>query len=767
MSSSLFDNLKLRISALLRRENKWFPLMIRLIWIVCLAGVVSIWVYIELVIQNPYNWFGGMPSLAQVENPENDLSSEVISSDGVPLGRYFRFNRSQLTYEQLPPHLVKTLLISEDHRFYDHAGMDFISYVRVLYGMITFNLQGGGSTLSQQTAKNLFDTRGQELQGTLGKVAEPLDLFISKTKEWILAVQLEKNLTKEEIIALYLNTVPFNHNAFGIKIAAETYFNKLVRELTVEESALLVGMLQSPYVFNPVRHPERAMRKRNEVIRKLYRHGYLSENAFDSLRNLPLNLDFNVPNHNQGLATHFRTLIKNDLLKWCEENGYDLYESGLKIHVTIDSRLQRMAEEAMQIHMAKLQREFDSAWGPRDPWVDNSGNALTGFLERKIRQSVQYRSLVKRYGNESDSVQIGLNTKRPMKVFSWQGEKDTLMSVLDSIRYYNRFLNTGLMSMNPNTGEIKAWVGGTNHKYFQYDHVFQARRQPGSTFKVFVYGKAIEDEFSPCHVLRDISPAINIHGKIYQPANSNGTYGDGKPYTLRSALARSLNSVTVQLTDKLTPRNVVDFAKRVGITSPIDPVYSLGLGTSDVSLFEMVAAYSSFVNLGIYTQPFYVSRIEDKHGNTIETFIPKRRQAINEMTAYKMVYMLRGVVEEDGGSASSLSEAVVEDNEVGGKTGTTNNASDGWFIGITRDLVTGVSVGGDERSIHFPSWGMGAGGRSAMPMWDLFMQKVYQSHEAYHKGPFKKPGQEINSEDFNCLVPEYPDDNSSEFRFQN
>ena len=756
MLSSITNILRSRISAFLQYESKWFPRIVRLVWIGCFAGIIGVWLYISLVIWNPFNWFGGMPSLTQVENPENDLSSEVISSDGVPLGRYFRFNRSQLSYEQLPPHLVRTLLISEDHRFYDHSGMDFISYIRVLYGIVTFNLQGGGSTLSQQTAKNLFDTRGEELQGTLGKLAPPLDLLISKTKEWILAVRLEKNLTKEEIIALYLNTVPFNHNAFGIKIATETYFNKMVRDLTLEESALLVGMLQSPYVFNPVRHPERALRKRNEVIRKLYRHGYLSEDKYDSLRNLPLRLDFNVQSHDLGLATHFRSLIKKDLLKWCNEKGYDLFESGLKIHVTIDSRLQRMAEDAMQIHMAGLQRDFDNAWGTRDPWVDNAGNTLTGFLDRKIHQTEQYRSLVKKHGAGSDSVEIALNKKRPMKVFSWQGENDTLMSVVDSVRYYNRFLNTGLMSMNPNTGEIKAWVGGVDHKYFKYDHVFQARRQPGSTFKVFVYGKAMEDGFSPCYVMNDISPSINIHGKIYQPVNSNGTYGDGKKYTLRSALAKSLNSITVQLTEKLTPGNIADFANRVGITSKIDPVYSLGLGTNDVSLFEMVASYSAFANLGIYTHPYYISRIEDKHGNTIETFTPTRRQVMDELTAYKMVYMLRGVVEEEGGSAKSLSETVLEDNEVGGKTGTTNNASDGWFIGITRDLVTGVWVGGDERSIHFPNWAMGAGGRSAMPMWDLFMQKVYRSHEAFHKGPFKKPGREIDAEDFNCLIPESP-----------
>jgi penicillin-binding protein 1A len=747
-----------KISEFLNTEHVWFARISRLIWILVGAIIIGIPSYIYLVINNPYNLFGELPSLTQVENPENDLSSEVISADGVPLGRYFRYNRSQLRYDQLPPHLVNTLLVSEDHRFLDHAGMDFTSYVRVAYGIITLNLQGGGSTLSQQTAKNLFQTRGEELQGRIGKQWRPADLFISKTKEWIIAVRLERNLTKEEIIALYLNTVPFNHNAFGIKIASETYFNKRVKDLSLEECALLVGMLQSPHVFNPVRHPDRALRKRNEVIRKLYRHGYINtEKDYDSIRTIPLNLKFTIQSHNEGLATHFRSIIKTDLHRWCKEHGYDLYESGLKIHVTIDSRLQQYAEDAMKTHMQKLQREFDHEWGNQNPWVDNEGRELPDFLERKIKRTDQYKCLVKKYENQEDSIRIGLHEKKRMKIFTWHGERDTLFSTIDSLRYYNRFLHTGMMAMNPHSGEIKAWVGGINHKYFKYDHVYQAKRQPGSTFKAFVFGKAIEDGYSPCYVMNDISPAIRVNGKIYQPTNSNGTHGDGSPHTLRSALAKSLNTVTMQLMDKLKPANVAEFATRLGIKSKLDPVYSLGLGTSDVSLFEMVAAYSGFVNLGIYTEPFYISRIEDRHGNVLETFTPKRNQVVDERTAYKMVYMLKGGVEEDGGSLRALSPEVIDDNEVGGKTGTTNNASDGWYIGITHNLVTGVWVGGIERSIHFPSWKMGAGGRSAMPMWDLFMKKVYQSHEGYHKGDFKKPGKPVDLNDLNCSTPDSPE----------
>ncbi len=729
-----------RIKQILYFESKIFRKIIVLIWIVFLLILTIIPVYIWLVIKNPNNWFGGMPDLTEFEMPENNLASQLISADGVSLGRYYRYNRTQVRYEHLPPHLVTTLLVSEDHRFRNHSGMDFKSYVRVALGLMTANPQGGGSTLSQQTAKNLFYTRGNETRGTLADVHPTADLVISKTKEWVLAIQLERNLTKEEIIALYLNTVSFNNHAYGIQVAAETYFNKNVRNLTLEESALLVGMLQSPSIYNPVRYPERALRKRNEVLRKLYRTGYFpSRAACDSAIALPLNLDFNVHDQDEGPAAYFRNVMRKDLMEWCKRHGYDLYSSGLHIHVTLDSRLQHYAEEAMAEHMRELQRDFDAKWTGRNPWVDNKGNELQNFVNRKIRQTDYYRELARKFGPDSDSIIIALNRKKKMTIFTWQGDRDTLFSAIDSLKYYNRFLNSGLMAMNPNTGEIKAWVGGINHRYFKFDHVAQAKRQAGSTFKAFVFGKALEDGYSPCYSMRDVSPSINIYGKIYQPANSNGSYGDGSEHTLRSAFAHSLNSVTIQLVDKLRPANVASFAHRAGVESPLNPVYSLGLGTSDVSLREMTGAYSTFVNLGIRTQPFAITRIEDRYGNTLETFTPKREQAMSAETAYAMIYLLKGVVDEPGGSAGSLSVEVREGNEIGGKTGTTNNASDGWFIGITPELVTGVWVGGDERAIHFPDWHSGSGARTAMPLWDLFMRKVYRGHEGYRKARFKRP----------------------------
>lgn len=712
-------------------------------WIAVASLIILVPTYIYLVIQNPYNLFGGMPSLAQIENPENDLSSELISADGVSLGRYFRFNRSQLRYEQLPPALVRTLVISEDHRFPDHSGMDFWSYLRVAYGIFTLNPQGGGSTLTQQTAKNLFQTRGNELEGKLASVGTPVRLLISKTKEWIIAVRLERNFTKEEIITLYLNTVPFSNGAYGIKIAAETYFNKDVRQLNLQEIAVLVGLLQNNREFDPAHFPDQSLRKRNQVLRKLLTHGVIkTRDDYDSISSLPLRLDFRVQNQNRGLATYFRTALKPELSRWCDEHGYDLYESGLKIYTTIDSRMQFLAENAMQRHMRYVQNDFDEQWSDRDPWDEQ-------FLDRKVQRLQIYKDLVKRYGESAKEVTEILNEKKRMRVFTWQGDRDTLMSTLDSLRYYNRFLHTGVMAMNPNTGEIKAWVGGINHRYFKFDHVRQSKRQPGSTFKPFVFGKAMEDGYSPCAEFPDLSPSVNVNGKIYHVTNSNGSYGDGSMVTLRQALGQSLNSVTIQLMEKLKPQNVVDFAHRVGITSELKPVYSLGLGSSEVSLFELVGAYSSFVNDGIYTQPYYITRIEDKHGNVLETFTPKSRQVISVETAQKIVYLLRGSVDEDGGTSQSVRESILIDNEVAGKTGTTNNSSDGWYMGLTHDLVTGIWVGGDEPGIRFKDWKRGSGGRTALPIWNYFMEGVYAHPEiGYKKGFFSEPDSTIAN--FDC-----------------
>lgn len=745
-SPSSTGTIKSKINNILAIKKPWIPKAIKYSSWAFLFFVVGFPLYIWTVKIDLFGLYGGMPSLAEIENPDNDLSSEIISADGVSLGRYFRYNRSQVHYNQLSPDLVNTLLISEDHRFYDHSGLDLPAFLRVIKGLVTFSPAGGGSTLTQQLAKNLYTQNPDKgLDGLLAKLGKYPRRIIQKTKEWIISIELEQNFTKEEIIALYLNTSDFSSGSFGIKVAAETYFKKQPDSLNLQESAVLVGMLQAPTKFNPYRNPNNSLGKRNEVLAKVYRHGYKikTREQFDSIKALPIELKYSVQNQNEGLATYFRTVLGNYLLRYCNDRGIDLYNSGLKIHTTIDSRLQKYAEEAMNEHMSVLQKLFNNEWKRRNrnPWVDEDGVEVKDFLNRRIKQTDAYKAYVEKYGENSDSLKIMLKLKKPMTIFTWNGERDTLFSSYDSLNYYKRFLQSGLMSMDPNTGHIKAWVGGFNHKYFKFDHVRQGKRQPGSTFKAFVYGLAMENNYSPCHKEKDISPQFDIPGQPpWYPLNAEGNRGTGKEMTIRQAMAQSINSITAIMMQKLGEENVVEFAHRVGIESKLDAVPSLCLGTSDVSLFELVGAYSTFVNGGINTEPFFITRIEDKNGNVIENFVPKTKQAIDEQTAYKMVYMLRGGAEERGGTSLGLSPELRRDNEIGGKTGTTNDASDGWYMGLTHNLVTGVWVGGDERAVHFPSWDFGQGGRTARPIWDKFMMKVYADPKTgIAKGFFKRP----------------------------
>lgn len=730
------------------RKKTWLRKIKRAVWIAFLLTVTLPPLYVYIVRIDLFGWFGGMPVYTAIENPENDLSSELVSADGVSLGRYFRYNRSQVGYHELSPFLIKTLVLSEDHRFYNHAGMDFWAYPRVLWGLLTFRNQGGGSTITQQLAKNLY-TLNPELDGKLASLGTWPRRIIQKTKEWIISIQLEKHFTKEEIITMYLNTSFFGSNAYGIKIAAQTYFNKPPSRLNVQESAVLVGLLQNPSVFNPFYRPDNALAKRNQVLYKLHKHGYINRRAaYDSIKSLPIELDYNVENHNAGLAPYFQASIRPWLQEWCRKNGYDLLESGLKIFTTIDSRLQQKAEKALADHMANLQAAFDQQWRTRgsEPWVDDGGYEIEGFIENRVKNLPIYKQLAERYADTPDSIDIILNQKKRMKVFSWQGEIDTVFSTIDSLRYFKRFLHAGLMAMDPNTGAVKAWIGGINHKYFKYDHVRQGARQPGSTFKPFIYGKAIEAGYSPCHTLYDLSPSIKLpNGTFWEPANAEGDKGSGERMTLRRGLALSKNTMSAQVIELVRPENVVEFAHRLGITTHLDPVPSLALGTSDVKLYDMVAAYASFVNLGIYTEPFLITRIEDKNGNVVETFVPRSRQVMDEATAYKMIYMLRGGVEEDGGTSAGIHPFLRIDNEIGGKTGTTDRASDGWYMGITSNLVTGVWVGGDEPSIHFPSWVFGSGARTARPIWEQFMLSIYQDPALpYRKGKFRQPANNLD-----------------------
>ncbi|HEX5171323.1 MAG TPA: transglycosylase domain-containing protein, partial [Cyclobacteriaceae bacterium] len=465
-SNSSKKTTRRKLLNLLQLKKSWFRKVIKGIWILFFCVILGVPVFVLAVSVDLFGLFGGMPSLREIENPENDLSSELISADGVSLGKYFTYNRSQVTYDQLSKDLVSTLLYSEDHRFYDHAGLDFQAYLRVLYGILTFNTsQGGGSTITQQLAKNLY-TQNQEmgLDGSLAKfMGGKLQRPIQKIKEWIISVHLEKNFTKEEIIALYLNTAPFSSNAYGIKVAAKTYFNTQPDSLNLVESAVLVGMLQAPTRFNPKLNYDNSFRKRNEVLTKVYKHGYIGTfEAYDSLIKLPIDLEYKVESHNEGLATYFRSVIKTDLMAWCKAHNYDLEESGLRIYTTIDSRMQRYAEEAVAESMKSLQKDFDRAWKGRNPWIDDDKHEIKGFLESRIKQTASYRQLASKYGKDSDSLKYFLNLKRPMRIFTWNGERDTTFSYMDSLNYYKRFLRAGFMSMDALTGEVKAWVGDIN-----------------------------------------------------------------------------------------------------------------------------------------------------------------------------------------------------------------------------------------------------------------------------------------------------------------
>ena len=746
-------------------KNKIYNILIKVFWIGFLLFFLGVPIFIYSVSVDLFGLFGGMPSLKSVENPENDLSSELISADGVSLGRYYRYNRSQVAYADLSPDLINTLLLSEDHRYHEHSGLDLIAYLRVSKGLMRYaftgELDGGGSTITQQLAKNLY-TQNENFEDTQGPVARfdhRLKRVVEKVKEWIISIHLERNFTKEEIIAMYLNTAEFSSNAYGIKVASETYFNKNPDSLNLQESAVLVGMLQAVTTFNPALNYENSLRKRNEVLRKIQRHGYKiqTDEEYDSISSLPIELQYNVQSHRQGLAQYFRGVIQNDLMRWSKENGYDLWEAGLKIYTTIDSRMQAYAEEAVHNHMKDLQALFDEHWAGQEPWRDKDGRVIKNFVWNSFKGTDYYKHLKNDLDMDSVEIYKAATTPKPMSVFSYEGEIDTTFSSLDSIGYYKRFLHTGFMSMDPRTGHIKAWVGGVNFKYFQFDHVRQGKRQPGSTFKPFVYGAAIENGYPPCFEVQDYAISWKLaDGSTWSPPNADGRYGTGEKMTIRQGMSRSVNTITAFLMKAIGPQNVVDFAHRVGIESTLEPVPSLSLGVNDVNVYEMVGAYSTFANRGIYTKPYYISKIEDKNGNIIANFVPETRQAISEETAYLMVHMLKGGVEEYGGTSRGLSMEVKKDNEIGGKTGTTNDASDGWYMGITPNLVSGVWTGGDERSIHFRTWTLGQGAVTARPIWDKYMQKVYADADLpYQKSTFPQPIGGLNVQ-LDCNVYQSP-----------
>ncbi|MCC2546928.1 penicillin-binding protein [Hymenobacter sp. BT175] len=747
-----------------RPRRRWPNILTRSIWGIFVVGLGLFLLYPILVSTNFLFLFGKSPSLEDLENPRVEQASQLYTSDGVLIGKYFRENRVPVPFSKMSPLLVKALVATEDVRFYEHSGID----PKAMVAAVAATLRGekrGGSTLTQQLAKNLYNTRRGQTRGGLGYIPG-VSLIVAKTKEWLTAVELESRYTKEEILRMYLNTVEYGSKAYGIKVAAKTYFSTSPDSLSPEQVATLVGVLNNPTAYNPRFHPEASRKRRNVVLERMAQARLISEEEANRLAQEPIVLKYQVEQHIDGPPTYFRGAVSQFVNKWCEANGYDMYRDGLRIYTTIDSRMQKYAEESVNSRMKRLQREFDNFWRNRggNPWVDDEGKEIPDFIETQMKRTEVYKSLANRYKGQPAHLDSALHAKRPMKVFTWKGDGDTtlVMSPIDSLAYYKHFLHAGMMTMDPFTGYIKAWVGGLNYRFFQYDHVKQGKRQAGSTFKPFVYLTAIDNGYSPCDRIRDERVTIKYveDGKDmeWKPDNVTREY-TGINMTLRHAMARSVNSVTAQLTELVGWDKVGEYAHKVGITSKLLPVPSIGLGSAgDVSVYEMVNAYSTFVNNGFRTEPLIVTRIEDRNGNVIQQFDPRQKRAISPETAWLMLYMLRGGMDEPGGTSQALWDYKLwrNNNQIGGKTGTTSNYSDGWYMGVTKDLVTGVWVGGEDRSIHFFRSQQGEGGRMALPVFGTYMEKLYGDESLdITMGPFPKPQTKINKK-YICSSPAEP-----------
>jgi penicillin-binding protein 1A len=662
------------------------------------------------------------------------------------IGKYYAENRVNVEFNDISPKVINALLATEDIRFYEHSGIDFRALGRVIFGVITGNMKGGGSTITQQLAKMLFPR--ERLSG--------LEIVYRKVKEWIIATRLEREYTKEEILTMYLNKFDFVNNAVGIKSAAKIYFNTTPDSLKYEEAAMLVGMAKNPSLFNPNRFKVRSLNRRNTVLNQLEKYEFLTAAESDSLQQLPLTLKFHRENHNDGLATYFREYLRSVFLKkWFNENlkadgtKYDIYRDGLKIYTTIDSRMQRYAEEAVTEHMTALQEEFitQSASKRNAPFAWNvTQKEIEGIMNAGIRRSERYRVL-KKAGLSKEEIIQNFDIKTPMSIFSWNGEIDTVMSPKDSIRYYKGILQTGFMSMEPQTGHIKAWVGGINHKHFKYDHVqIGHNRQVGSTFKPFVYALAIQEGYSPCYQVPNVKVCIDMPGNQpdYCPENSDDNF-KGEMITLKKALANSVNHISAYLMKQFEPENVVNLTRSMGIVSKIDAVPAICLGTPEISVYEMVGAQSSFANKGTYIEPTCITRIEDKNGKIIASFTPKTREVLSEEKAYVMLQLMKGVVQYGTGVRLRYKYGLTV--PIAGKTGTTQNHSDGWFMGITPELVSGCWTGGEDRSVHFDNIKYGQGANMALPIWALYMKKVYADVSInISQEDFQKPSKKIQVE---------------------
>ena len=703
---------------------------------------IGVFSFVSIFLAAGFGLLGKMPEFRQLENPKTNLATQIYSSDNKVIGKfYFNDNRTPLYYEEIPKNLIDALIATEDERFYDHSGIDLRSTLRAI---VYLGEKGGASTVSQQLARQLFT--GVRSRNTL-------DAVIQKIKEWVIAVQLERRYTKKEILTMYLSLYDFNYNADGLRSAANIYFSKEPSDLLLEESAMLVGMLKNSSLYNPIRRPELVISRRNIVFQQMLRNEMLTQKEVDSLQQLPLQIQFNPQSHREGLATYFRAYLRQFMLNWIQDNPkpdgekYNLYLDGLTIYTTLDSKMQTYAENAVKEHMSNLQDAFfeqnTPKWNPTAPFLDLTEKEVERLMNQAMMRSERWRKM-KLAGKTEDDIKASFDQETEMKIFSWKGEIDTVMSPIDSIRHYKHFLRSGMMSMDPQTGHVKAWVGGINYKHFQFDHVYQGKRQIGSTFKPFVYASAIDQlKLSPCDSFPDGFYCVEARKfgahEAWCPKNSGDRYTGMR--TLKNALANSVNTISARLIDKVGPGPISKLAADLGISSKIPNVPSIALGTADLSVYEMVAAYGAFANQGIYVKPVMVTRIEDKNGTVLFEATPETRDVLSAESAYVTVKLLEGVTES--GSGIRLRHRGAEENNpyfgtvvtgypyefqnpIAGKTGTTQNQSDGWFIGMVPNLVTGVWVGGEDRATHFNSIAYGQGATMALPIWALYMKKLYE-----------------------------------------
>ena len=734
-------------------KNTKYRKFVRFIWIAFAAATLGV---AGIFGAASAGLLGTMPDFRQLENPKTNLATQIISADNTVLGKfYFNDNRTPISYDEIPSSMIDALVATEDERFYSHSGIDFKGTARALFYL---GSKGGGSTITQQLARQLF---------TGVRSRNKLEAVIQKIKEWVIAIRLERRYTKSEIITMYLNIYDFNYNADGIRSASSIYFSKVPKEMSLSESAMLVGMLKNSSLYNPLRRPELVRERRNIVYQQMLRNQLIDQKQKDSLAALPIEVDFNPQSHREGIATYFRAYLQKFMRSWIANNpkedgsSYNLYLDGLSIYTTIDSRLQTYAEQAVGAHMSTLQKEFfrqnSKEFNPTAPFLEIKDDEIERIMEQAKRRSERWRKM-KAQGIDEESILASFEEPTEMEVFGWGGDIDTVMTPTDSIRYYKHFLRAGMMSMEPQSGHVKAWVGGINYRHFQFDHVMQGKRQIGSTFKPFVYATAIDQlKLSPCDSLPDgyycVEPAKFGAHDAWCPKNSGDRY-IGKR-TLKNALANSVNTISARLIDKVGPRPVANLARNLGVTSYIPSVPAIALGSADLSVYEMVGAYSSFANKGIYVKPVLVTRIEDKNGTVIYQATPETKDVLSEESAYVTLKLLEGVTEAGSGirlrhvgadKTNPIFRDIVTgypyafENPIAGKTGTTQNQSDGWFIGMVPNLATGVWVGGEDRATHFETITYGQGATMALPIWASYMNACYaDSTLVVSQEPFEAP----------------------------